>query len=263
MGIGGELGGPQPVALGATSGTLDRVNTSDDRVPEFFGRADSAPDAQFYARPRLVNHIDDQAIAAVANLYAELGLDGDADEPRRVLDLMSSWTSHLASAPAELVVLGMNQVELDANPMATQRIVQDLNTDPRLPLADSSVDGVLCCVSVDYLIRPVEVLTEAARVLRPGAPIAVTFSNRCFPSKAIRGWLATDDATHGAIICEYLRLTGGFTPAEVTLRTPGGHDGGDPLYGDPLYAVVGRRLPQPSPGSPVMRLASQGGMDPL
>ncbi|MEP6563252.1 MAG: methyltransferase domain-containing protein [Nakamurella sp.] len=213
------------------------MSNPDQAPPAFFDRADSAPDAEFYAWPRLVTHIDDRAIAAVRDLYTELGLDGDADEPRRVLDLMSSWTSHLASAPAQLVVLGMNQVELDANQMATKRIVQDLNTDPRLPLADSSVDGVLCCVSVDYLIRPVEVLAEAARVLRPGAPIAVTFSNRCFPSKAIRGWLATDDDAHGAIIGEYLRLAGGFTPAEVSLRTPGGNYGGDPLW-----AVVSRRL---------------------
>lgn len=212
------------------------MNTSDIGFPEFFERVDSSPDSQFYASPRLVNHIDDGAIAALGELYAELGLDGGAGEPRRILDLMSSWTSHLVSAPAELVVLGMNQVELDANPMATQRIVQDLNTDPRLPLVDSSVDGVLCCVSVDYLIRPVEVLREAARVLRPGSPIVLTFSNRCFPSKAIQGWLATDDATHGAIVCEYLRLAGGFTPAEVALRTPKGEYGGDPLY-----AVVGRR----------------------
>ncbi len=145
--------------------------------------------------------------------------------------------AHLASAPVELVVLGMNQVELDANPMATQRIVQDLNTDSLLPLADGSLDGVLCCVPVDYLVRPVEVLREAARALRPGAPIALTFSNRCFPSKAIRGWLASDDRAHGEIIGEYLRLAGGFTPAEVTLRTPGGNYGGDPLY-----AVVSRRL---------------------
>jgi SAM-dependent methyltransferase len=214
------------------------VSTLKDVSPGFFDRADPSPDAEFYAWPRLVTHIDDRAITAVTALYAELGLDGGAEEPRRILDLMSSWTSHLASAPAELIVLGMNQVELDANPIAARRIVQDLNTDPRLPLADRSVDGVLCCVSVDYLIRPVEVLTEAARVLRPAAPIVLTFSNRCFPSKAIRGWLASDDAARGAIIGEYLSLTGGFTPAEVTLRTPAGN-----YRGDPLYAVVARRLP--------------------
>ncbi|MEO5831801.1 MAG: methyltransferase domain-containing protein [Nakamurella sp.] len=204
---------------------------------EFFERSDPAPDEVFYAPTRLVTHIDAGAIAAVTDLYAELGLDGDADGARRVLDLMSSWVSHLRTPPSELIVLGMNATELAANPMATERLVQDLNLDPRLPLADTSVDGVLCCVSVDYLTRPIEVLAEAARVLRPGAPVVLTFSNRCFPSKAIRGWLATDDATHCAIVAEYLRLAGGFTEAEVSLRTPAVK-----YRGDPLYAVVARRL---------------------
>lgn len=212
------------------------MSTPIDAFSGFFDRADPSPDGEFYSVPRLVTHIDDQAIAAVAALYTELGVDGDAAQPHRVLDLMSSWTSHLVSAPAELIVLGLNQVELDANPMATERIVHDLNLDPRLPLADRSVDAVLCCVSVDYLIHPVEVMAEAARVMRPGAAIAITFSNRYFPSKAIRGWLATDDAAHGAIIGEYLRLAGGFTPAEITLRTPSGN-----YRGDPLYAVVCHR----------------------
>lgn len=203
----------------------------------FFDRADPSPDAEFYAPTRLVTHIDDGAIAAVGDLYAELGVDGGAPGTRRVLDLMSSWVSHLRTAPAELVALGMNEAELAANPMATERIVQDLNTDPCLPLPDASVDGVLCCVSVDYLTRPVEVMAEAARVLRPGAPVVLTFSNRCFPTKAIRGWLATDDEQHCAIVAEYLRLAGGFTEPESSLRTPGGR-----YRGDPLYAVVARRL---------------------
>ena len=203
----------------------------------FFDRADPSPDAEFYEPTRLVTHIDDGAIAAVGKLYAELGLDGAGNRPQRVLDLMSSWISHLASPPAELIVLGMNAAELDANPMATERIVQDLNDNPRLPLPDASVDGVLCCVSIDYLTRPVEVLAEAARVLRPGAPVAITFSNRCFPSKAIRGWLGTDDATHCAIVVEYLRLAGGFTEAEASLRTAGGR-----YRGDPLFAVVARKM---------------------
>jgi SAM-dependent methyltransferase len=210
--------------------------TTDPFPAGFFDRADPSPDDRFYAPPRFVTHIDDGAIAEVGELYAELGLDGASPQPRRVLDLMSSWVSHLRSAPAELVVLGMNQAELAANPMATERIVQDLNVDPRLPLPDASVDGVVCCVSVDYLTRPVELLAEAARVMRPGAPIALTFSNRCFPTKAIRGWLDTDDAGHCAIVSQYLRLAGGFTEPEASLRTPGGR-----YRGDPLYAVVARR----------------------
>jgi SAM-dependent methyltransferase len=203
--------------------------------PGFFDRADPTPDRRFYGVPRLVTHIDAGAIAAVGALYAELGVDGSAREPRRVLDLMSSWVSHLRVAPAELVVLGMNDAELAANPQATARVLQDLNEDPELPFPDADFDAVLCCVSVDYLVRPVEVLREAARVLRPGAPVVVTWSDRCFPTKAIRGWLATDDAGHGAIVAGYLRRAGGFTEPEVSLRTP------PRSAGDPLYAAVARR----------------------
>ncbi|WP_375430676.1 class I SAM-dependent methyltransferase [uncultured Friedmanniella sp.] len=203
--------------------------------PWFFDRDDPTPDDRFYSPPRLVTHIDDGAIAAVGELYAELGVDASG----RVLDLMSSWVSHLRSAPAELVVLGMNAAELAANPMATERVVQDLNVDPALPFADASFDAVLCCVSVDYLVRPVDVLAEAARVLRPGAPLVLTFSNRCFPTKAVHGWLVADEPGRCAIVADYVRRAGGFTAPEVSLRTPGRRT----YRGDPLYSVVARRLP--------------------
>ncbi len=204
----------------------------------FFDRDDPGDDSDFYGPARLVTHLDAAAVAAVGDLYAELGLDGSAAEPRRILDLMSSWVSHLQTPPDELVVLGMNAAELAANPMATERVVQDLNTDPKLPFADASFDAAVCCVSVDYLIRPVEVLAEAARVLRAGAPLVLTFSNRCFPTKAVHGWLSTDDAGRCAILAEYVRRAGGFDEPEVSLRTPTGR-----YRGDPLYAVVARRAP--------------------
>ena len=203
----------------------------------FFDRDDPSPDDRFYRPTRLVTHIDDGAVAAVGALYAELGVDGSAGEPRRVLDLMSSWVSHLLTPPAELVVLGMNEAELAANRAATERVVQDLNAEPALPFPDASFDAVLCCVSVDYLVRPVEVLAEAARVLRPGAPVVLTFSNRCFPTKAVHGWLATDDAGRCAIVADYLRRAGGYSEPEVSLRTPSARS----YRGDPLYAVVARR----------------------
>ncbi|MGI3779929.1 MAG: class I SAM-dependent methyltransferase [Janthinobacterium lividum] len=205
--------------------------------PGFFAREDESPDQRFYGPPRLVTHIDDRAVAAVADLYAELRVDGSVGEARRVLDLMSSWVSHLRTAPSELVVLGMNSAELAANPQATERVVRDLNLHPTLPFDDASFDAVLCCVSVDYLVRPVEVLAEAARVLRPGAPVVLTFSNRCFPSKAVAGWLHADDEGRCAIAAEYVRQAGGFSEPEVSLRTPAGR-----YRGDPLYAVVARRL---------------------
>ena len=206
----------------------DRVSLYDGFPAGFFDRADPEPDDVFYRPPRLVTHIDAGAIAAVGDLYAELGLTG------RVLDLMSSWVSHFRTPPAELVVLGMNATELDANPDATERIVHDLNTDPRIPLPDADVDAAVCCVSVDYLTRPIEVLTEVARVLRPGGSVAITYSNRCFPTKAVRGWLSLDDAGRGELIAELLRRAG-FDEPRIELRTP------PRSYGDPLWAVTATR----------------------
>ena len=40
--------------------------------PENFQREDEGEDSQFYTFPRLVVHIDDQAIAAVGRLFLEL-----------------------------------------------------------------------------------------------------------------------------------------------------------------------------------------------
>jgi SAM-dependent methyltransferase len=208
--------------------------------PGFFDRADESPDPMFYGPPRLVTHIDPGAIAAVGDLYAELRL-----HEGRVLDLMSSWVSHFRERPAHLTVLGMNAVELAANPMAHDVVLHDLNTDPTLPFADGAFDSAVCCVSVDYLTRPVEVFREVARVLVPGGPFVCTFSNRCFPTKAIRGWLATDERGRTAIVAEYFRRAGGYGDVRIERRTPVPH------WGDPLDAVWARRDGSPRPAGGV------------
>jgi SAM-dependent methyltransferase len=197
--------------------------------PGFFDRADPGSDAAFYRAPRIVTHIDDGAIAAVGALYTELGLDGD------VLDLMSSWVSHFERAPRHLTALGMNAAELDRNPQASETIVHDLNADPVVPFPDASFDAAVCCVSVDYLVRPIEVFADVARVLRPGGPFVCTFSNRCFPTKAIRGWLMASDTEHGEIVAEYFRRAGGWHEPVVERRTPPGS------FTDPLWAVWAHR----------------------
>jgi SAM-dependent methyltransferase len=208
--------------------------------PGFFDRTDDEIDDRFYGVPRLVTHIDDDAIAAVGRVYGALGLDGAAPGTRHVLDLMSSWISHFRTPPAELTVLGMNADELARNEAATARVVHDLNADPTLPFADATFDGAVCCVSVDYLVRPLEVFDEVARVLRPGAPFVCTFSNRCFPTKAIHGWLAADDRSHVGIVAQYFRLAVGFDEPVYARATPDGH------RGDPLYAVWAQRAVGPS-----------------
>ena len=203
---------------------------SEDFPSGFFARIDEDPDPAFYAVPRLVTHLDDAAIAAVGELYAELGVDGE------VLDIMSSWVTHLTSKPTRLTVLGMNESELAANAMADERIVHDLNADPLLPLPDESVDDVVCCASVDYLTRPVEVFRDVARVLRPGGRLVCTFSNRVFPTKAIRGWLHAGEEERPDIVAEYFRRSRVFGPPVVARRTPRHHPG------DPLWGVWASRL---------------------
>jgi SAM-dependent methyltransferase len=202
-------------------------NAGNDQTPfppGFFARGDEGADAAFYAFPRFVTHIDDGAIAAVGALYDELGVAG------AVLDLMSSWVSHFRATPAALTVLGMNADELAANPQASAWVVHDLNAEPMLPFGDDAFDHATCCVSVDYLTRPVEVFRDVARVVRPGGLFVCTFSNRLFPTKAIRGWLGSSDDAHQHIVAEYFRAAGGFEPAVARRRTPAGHPG-DPLYG--------------------------------
>jgi SAM-dependent methyltransferase len=198
--------------------------------PDAFRRLDETPDAAFYATPRFVTHIDDGAIAAVTQLYREHLPAGGA-----VLDLMSSWVSHLPpDIPYRRVIgLGMNADELAANPRLDGWVVHDLNAEPRLPFADGEFDGATCCVSIDYLVQPVAVLRDLVRVLRPGAPLLVTFSNRRFPTKVIAKWEALDDAGRAQLVGQYLREAGGWDDVVALDRSP--------ERGDPLFAIVARR----------------------
>jgi SAM-dependent methyltransferase len=201
------------------------------RYPEeAFKRTDETPDEEFYQTPRLVTHIDDHAIAAVTQLYGELfPPDGE------ILDLMSSWISHL---PPEVeyqrvIGLGMNEVELRRNERLDSYVVQNLNSDPRLPFGSGEFDGAGICVSIDYLTRPVEVLREVGRVLKVGAPVAITFSNRCFPTKAVEIWHRLDDTGHMSLVEGYLQGAGNFRDIRSLDRNP------RRPFSDPLYAVVG------------------------
>lgn len=195
-----------------------------------FRRPDETPDEVFYRIPRLVMHIDAAAVAAVTQLYREYFPAHGV-----ILDLMSSWVSHLPPDVAykRVVGVGMNAEELRANPQLADWLVQNLNRLPHLPFPDGSFEGAAVCVSIQYLTRPVTVLREVGRVLKPGAPLVITLSNRCFPSKAIAAWQRLNDAGHSQLVADYLRQAGTWTVIEELDRSPG------PAT-DPLLVVVGR-----------------------
>ena len=203
---------------------------SDAFPPGFFDRVDDSDDALFYAVPRLVVHIDDATIAASRRHIARL-LPAGAD----LLDLMSSWVSHLPGdvAYGRVAGLGMSREELAGNPRLSDFAVHDLNAAPRLPYPDASFDAVLCAVSVQYLTRPVEVLAEAARVLRPGGRALVALSHRCFPTKAIRAFHALAAERVRRSWRSTCALAGGFDPVELIDRSP--------PAADPLWIVSARR----------------------
>jgi hypothetical protein len=199
--------------------------------PDAFARIDEGADEEFYEPARLVHHIDDHAMRVLTGLYREVLPAGGV-----LLDLMSSWVSHLPPDIdyAEVIGHGMNAEELAANPRLKRWFVQNLNRDTTLPLADNSIDAAMICVSIQYLQQPVAVLREVARELRPGGPIVISFSNRCFWTKAVAIWRGLDDQGHARLVQLYLERAG-FGQIETRRLCPYIED-----ERDPMYAVIGR-----------------------
>lgn len=218
-----------------------RDQPTDFHSGDAFARVDSAPDAEFYAMPRLVHHLDQSARERISHLYQTLLPDGAV-----VLDLMSSWASHLngEARMSHVAGLGMNAQELAANPVLNERVVQDLNTESRLPWPDASFDAVLCTVSVEYLIHPVAVFREVRRILRPGGPFVISFSNRWFPPKAIAIWGELHEFERMGLVLELFHEAGGFRGLTTWSlrglpRPPGDAYAGRLANSDPVYAVWG------------------------
>jgi SAM-dependent methyltransferase len=193
-----------------------------------FQRMDNTVDTIFYSEPRLVYHIDDPCRAALTQYYSEV-FQPDMD----ILDICSSWVCHYpTNVPFKSVVgLGMNEYELKQNPILSKYVVQDLNTDPTLPFETQSFDIVTCCVSFDYLNKPLDVMKEVGRVLRPGGQAIISISNRCFPTKAFQLWLQTNDLEHVFIIGSFFHYTNLFEPPSSEDRSP------NPGRSDPLYII--------------------------
>jgi len=209
-----------------------------------FVRVDENPDSLFYESPRFVQHIDDTAIENVSSIYA-----GFLKPGMKVLDLMSSWQSHIPKDMdfSRVTGLGLNQQELAKNPQLTDYIVRDLNEDTNMPFTESEFDAAICTVSVEYLTRPFEVFKEVARVLKPGGIFVVTFSNRWFPPKAIKIWPQIHEFERVGLVTEYFLESSLFS--DLTTFSVRGFPRPDHdkyarqfAFSDPIYAVVGVRI---------------------
>ena len=171
------------------------------RLPdELFRRQDESPDAEFYTVPRFVTHVDPETIVELTKAYGELLTPGAS-----VLDMMSSWVSHLPpdATYSRVAGLGMNRAELESNARLSDFVVHDLNVEPELPYAEESFDAVMNAVSIQYLTRPVEVFASIARVLRPGGLSIVAMSHRLFPTKAIAAFHALPPPRRVQLVTTY------------------------------------------------------------
>ncbi|KVI12184.1 Methyltransferase type 11 [Cynara cardunculus var. scolymus] len=225
MSMAGKSGTSSFIASARTKGAVEQILQNVEWPEKFpfkeedFQRFDESSDLVFYESPRFVTHIDDPAIAALTKYYKEVFPPSNTPGVA-LLDMCSSW-------------------------VLTEYIVQDLNMNPKLPFDDNTFDVITNVVrivnnshdvSVDYLTKPIEVFKEMCRILKPGGKAIMSFSNRCFFTKAISIWTSTGDSDHVMIVGAYFHYAGGFEPPQAVDISP------NPSRSDPMYIVHSRKL---------------------
>jgi SAM-dependent methyltransferase len=205
-------------------------------------KLDETDDTLFYDYPRFVTHVDDAFIDQLTNLYRDR-----LQANTRILDLMSSWVSHL---PDEIEFAyveghGMNEEELARNPRLNHYFVQNLNQNQLLPLPDDSFDAVLNTASVQYLQYPEAVFAEIYRILKPGGIAIFSFSNRMFYQKAIAAWREGSERDRLQLVGRYFNSIPGFSKPDAVVK-----ESSIPSFlqmlgvggSDPFYAVMATKL---------------------
>ena len=204
-------------------------------------RNDEEEDIHFYSKARMVHHLDSKARHIIGSTYSQA-----ISKDSHVLDLMASWDSHLpAGHDISLHLLGLNQEELAANPSAASYIVQDLNQKTVLPYGSATFDTLICTASIEYLVEPQKVINETARILRSGGRSLIAFSNRCFPTKAIKLWAELHDYEKIGFVIDLLERTGEFTDISTLSVRGYPRPEDDPhqeiFHSDPVYLVSARK----------------------
>ena len=177
--------------------------------------------------PRLVVHVDDNAINSIQSYYSKV-----FPENAIVLDLMSSWKSHFPKNKQfkKTIGLGLNAIEMENNPGLDEFLVQNINVDPTLPFEANYFDAVVIVVSIQYVSKPIELFQEIARILKPDSSCHVIYSNRMFPTKAVWLWKALSDDMRAQLIASYFHSTNNFGKPEFKTITEVADGSIDPVF---------------------------------
>lgn len=209
-----------------------------------FSRLDESDDTDFFQSNSITDHLDICALKTIEELIEQLTIE----ESPAILDMMAGQNSHLPSKimPSSVTGLGLNRKEMEANSALTEITIQDLNKNTVLPYPDNTFDLVLNVISFNFIIKPVEIFSEVARVLKPGGLFLVVFSNRIFKEKTIRAWREGSDQERSMYLEDLFGCTEDFGPYTV-FNSLGRPRPADDKYAekevasDPVYAVYAEK----------------------
>ncbi|CAF1070575.1 unnamed protein product [Didymodactylos carnosus] len=201
-------------------------------------REDETSDNNFYSTPRFVHHIDDRARFILSRFYKHMIVQ---QQETQTIDICSSWTSHLPQDwIGKVHGLGMNELELKHNPSLNNGYtVQDLNCDPKLNYSSDTFDAVICSMSIDYLIQPLEVFKEISRILKSGGIFITSFSNRCFSTKVIGRWLYMSEIDRVYWVGNYFLSSSDFNHQTLCAYSIFDNIKQQDNFFDPMYVVFG------------------------
>ncbi|KAJ9547911.1 hypothetical protein OSB04_020454 [Centaurea solstitialis] len=248
MSMAGKFGASSIIASARTKGAVEKILENVEWPEQFpfkeedFQRYDESSDLVFYESPRFVTHIDDPAIAALTKYYKEVFPPSNTPGVA-LLDMCSSWVSHFPAGfkQERIAGMGLNEEELKANKAVVsfliiialigphEYIVQDLNTNPKLPFEDNTFDVITNVVSVDYLTKPIAVFKEMHRSLSQLLESLFLYKGD-FDMDINGGFGPCYDSWSVFSLC------GGFEPPQAVDISP------NPGRSDPMYIVHSRKL---------------------
>ena len=201
-------------------------------------KSDISDDGIFYQQPRFVHHLSDSFRNRLTSLYSEYLLNHHI-----ILDLMSSWVSHLPSNISYKKVIGhgMNEAELSSNERLDKFFVQNLNKKQNMPIEDSSVDVGLIVAGWQYLQYPEKVSLELSRVIKSDSLLIISFTNRAFWTKAPNIWTYSSEEKRIEYVISVLTSNGWRIEKILNEKTQD-----KKLFGfyssesDPFFSVIAR-----------------------